>query len=196
MLNFLDYIYFYGIKQEFYINHSDKYSTVFSSILSFVTYFLVCFFLIYFGRNIVFKKNPDFNQLEVNYDNPDLINLENENFLFAFAVQDSNYTNYIDPTIYEVEAFYVKISQDKDGICVSDNEGIFSQNSYEFNRKKGSSLCSNLIGGNKIDSRYYKIDNDSYNYIQLLKDHEINKYSYLNLSENDSVSLYAVSYLE
>lgn len=88
----------------------------------------------------------------------------------------------------------VKISQDKDGICVSDNEGIFSQNSYEFNRKKGSSLCSNLIGGNKIDSRYYKIDNDSYNYIQLLKDHEINKYSYLNLSENDSVSLYAVSY--
>ncbi len=112
MLNFLDYIYFYGIKQEFYINHSDKYSTLFSSILSFITYFLVCFFLFYFGRNIVFKKNPDFNQLQVNYDNPDLINLENENFLFAFAVQDSNYTNYIDPTIYEVEAFYVKISQD------------------------------------------------------------------------------------
>ncbi len=112
MLNYLDYVYIYGIKQDFYVNHSSKYHTLFSSFLSIVTYFLICFFLVFFGRNIFLKNNPDFNQLEVNYDYPDLINLTNENFLFAFALQDRNYTNYIDPTIYEIEAFYVQIVQD------------------------------------------------------------------------------------
>ena len=112
MLNYLDYVYIYGIKQDFYVNHSSKYHTLFSSFLSIITYFLIFFFLVFFGRNIFLKNNPDFNQLEVNYDYPDLINLTNENFLFAFALQDRNYTNYIDPTIYEIEAFYVQIVQD------------------------------------------------------------------------------------
>ena len=34
------------------------------------------------------------------------------NLLFAFAFQYSNYSNYIDPSIYEVEAFYIQESLD------------------------------------------------------------------------------------
>ena len=108
MLNFLDYFFIYGIKQEFFINHSFKYHTIFSGILSLITFSIITFFLIFFGKEIFFKKLPDFNQIEIKYDIQQSVNFSDTNLLFAFAFQYSNYSNYIDPSIYEVEAFYIQ----------------------------------------------------------------------------------------
>ena len=112
MLNFLDYFFIYGIKQEFFINHSFKYHTIFSGILSLITFSIITFFLIFFGKEIFFKKLPDFNQIEIKYDIQQSVNFSDTNLLFAFAFQYSNYSNYIDPSIYEVEAFYIQESLD------------------------------------------------------------------------------------
>ena len=114
MLNFLDYLFIYGIKQDFYVNHSFKYRTVFSSILSLITFFFIGFFLVFFGKEIFYKKLPDFNQVEINTDIQGSVNFSDNNLLFAFSFQYYNYTNYIDPSIYEVEALYIQESLDVD----------------------------------------------------------------------------------
>ena len=88
----------------------------------------------------------------------------------------------------------VIISQDKNGICISENEGVFSENEFKYNRKKGSKSCVQSNSGKYIDLRYQNIDKNNYSYISLLKENKIEKYSYLNLTENDTVSLYAINY--
>jgi hypothetical protein len=112
MLNYLDYLFIYGIKQDFYVNHSYKYRTLFSSILSIFSLTLILFYIIFFGRNIFSYKNPILNQVELNYNIPNKINLSESNFFFAFTLFNNNYRNYIDPSIYEVEAFYIQITKD------------------------------------------------------------------------------------
>ena len=80
MLNYLDYLFIYGIKQDFYVNHSYKYRTLFSSILSIFSLTLILFYIIFFGRNIFSYKNPILNQVELNYNIPNKINLSESNF--------------------------------------------------------------------------------------------------------------------
>jgi hypothetical protein len=124
MLNYLDYLFIYGIKQDFYVNHSYKYRTLFSSILSIFSLTLILFYIIFFGRNIFSYKNPILNQVELNYNIPNKINLSESNFFFAFTLFNNNYRNYIDPSIYEVEAFYIQIT--KDPITNNSNKKLIS----------------------------------------------------------------------
>ena len=124
MLNYLDYLFIYGIKQDFYVNHSYKYRTIFSSILSIFSFLLILFYIVFFGRKMFSYKNPISNQIELNYNIPNSINLSESNFIFAFSLLNNNYSNYIDPSIYEVEAFYIQIT--KDPITNNSNKNLIS----------------------------------------------------------------------
>ena len=143
MLNYLDYLFIYGIKQDFYVNHSIKYRTLFSSILSILSLILILFYIVFFGRNIFLYNNPISNQIELNYNIPNTINLSQSNFFFAFALLNNNYSNYIDPSIYEVEAFYIQIT--KDPITNNSNKNLIS---LDIN------LCDNLDF--KFENNYLK----------------------------------------
>ena len=172
MLNFLDYFFIYGIKQEFYVNHSFKYHTVFSAILSIITFFFIGFFLIFFGKEFFFKNLPDFHQIEINYDIHESVNFSDTNLLFAFAIQYYNYTNYIDPSIYEVEAFYIQESFDQNSNnkirniisleispCINYNSSFPKQyiNSLELNKLYCINRTSNMIinGSSLLDHWNY-----------------------------------------
>ena len=125
MLNYLDYFYIYGIKQYFYTNYSIRYHTKFSEILACISYILILFFIIYFGKSLFIKKNPSLNQIEINNYSPENINLTENKFFLAFAIQDNNYSNYINPSIYEVEATFVQISRDQKNKEVIQNSKNF-----------------------------------------------------------------------
>ena len=88
----------------------------------------------------------------------------------------------------------VEISQDKNGICASYDEGRFSENEFEFNRMKGSSTCNTSIAGKLYDYRFYPLDNHSYKYKDLLKENNITKYDYLNITDSSEVKLYYTNY--
>ena len=113
MMNYWDYFYVYGIKQYFYINYSIRYHTKFSEILAYISYILLLFFIFFFGKSLFIKKNPSLNQIEINNYSPENINLSEKKFFLAFGIQNYNYTNYIDPSIYEVEATFIKITRDQ-----------------------------------------------------------------------------------
>ena len=90
--------------------------------------------------------------------------------------------------------FHVEIIKDKNGICASYDEGRFSENEFEFNRMKGSSTCNTSIAGKLYDYRFYPLDNHSYKYKDLLKENNITKYDYLNITDSSEVKLYYTNY--
>ena len=143
-------------------------------------------------KNIFYKKEKDeeipISSIEIKKKTTNTINNEicedlSDNYQLCYNKSENAGNVIVD----------IKISQDKNGICISDNEGIFSENEFKYNRKKGSFSCQQR-SGNITDDRYFKIDKDNYSYISLLTENGINKYSYLNLTNNDKVSLYGINY--
>ena len=59
---------------------------------------------------------------------------------------------------------------------------------------KGSSTCNTSIPESLYDYRFYPLDNHSYNYKDLLKENNITKYNYLNITDSSEVKLYYTNY--
>ena len=74
-------------------------------------------------------------------------------------------------------------------ICANPEEGIFSQNNFEFNNKKGEKECKTKISNVIYDSSYKLLDN--YSISNLFSENGIK--DYLNLS-NQNVNLYQINY--
>lgn len=87
----------------------------------------------------------------------------------------------------------VIIGQDKNGICIDKDEGIFSMNEMFYNRKKGKPKCEKIISNKKYDNRYNLIDNGPIDTEKFFKENKIDNYSYLKEDIND-LKLYTVSY--
>ena len=79
-----------------------------------------------------------------------------------------------------------------DEICAYPNEGEFSMNNFEFNKKKGNSNCEKKLLDKKNDDNYTKIF--SYSAEKLLQENNIQKYDYLNIS-NKKINLFSTNYI-
>ncbi len=74
-------------------------------------------------------------------------------------------------------------------ICANPEEGIFSQNNYEYNNKKGEKECKTKIANTLYDSSYKLLD--TYSISNLFNENNIS--DYLNLS-NQNINLYQINY--
>ena len=134
--------------------------------------------------------NDAINYLEINYKNLH----KNESDMIKELQLNDNYSIYYSKNYPGGNLIIDIFLTANDGICVSSDEGIFSQDNHEFNKLKGSPNCTTVISGNKYDFRYKLID-QNVNYIETLKDNNITKYDHLNINQNQTLKLYSIPYI-
>ncbi len=115
------------------------------------------------------------------YNNYTKINL-NENYVLLYGKNITNNKSII---------VNVELSINEE-ICAYPNEGEFSMNNFEFNKKKGNSNCEKKLLDKKNDDSYTKIF--SYSAEKLLQENNIQKYDYLNIS-NKTINLFSTNYI-
>ena len=115
------------------------------------------------------------------YNNYTKINL-NENYVLLYGKNITNNKRII---------VNVELSIN-DEICAYPNEGEFSMNNFEFNKKKGNSNCEKKLLDKKNDDSYTKIF--SYSAEKLLEENNIVGYDYLNIS-NKTINIFSTNYI-
>ena len=94
----------YGKRPSFTINGQSEFRTVFGTIISIITYILIMCFLFIEVNDIFYHSNPTLlTSTEINYD-PSPLNLTEQNFIITLALQNPDYTNYINESIYTINA--------------------------------------------------------------------------------------------
>ncbi len=94
----------YGKRPSFTINGQSQFRTVFGTIISIITYILIICFLFIEVDDIFYHSNPKLlTSTEINY-NPSPLNLTEDNFIITLGLQNPDYTNYINESIYTINA--------------------------------------------------------------------------------------------
>ena len=106
-MSFVDNINIYGIKPAFFVKGNKKYYTKFTLFISILSILVITFFTIYFGRNLLYKTNLNLFFASITDLNPLELNINSSNFVFSFSLQNENYTNFINESIYFLEAYHV-----------------------------------------------------------------------------------------
>ena len=107
---------FFGTKPRFHVQGNTTFPSHLNTFLSIL--FILCFlivFLLYFIQlislsdlNIATTIFKDISPLRINVSDP--------NFVFTFSLQHQNYSNFIDESIYKVNAYFVQVQKDINNI--------------------------------------------------------------------------------
>ena len=103
---------FLGRTQKFTISKKNAFQTYFGSILSLIIVTIVSYFVIYFGLQIIQKKQPKINSSLYHDLNPQKTSLTSDNFAFTLSLQNPDYSFYINDSIYSVNASIITIMTD------------------------------------------------------------------------------------
>ena len=128
----------YGIKPSFYVKGKDTYFTKFTLFISILSILVIAFFIIYFGKELLYKTNQNLLFSTITDKEPLALNLSSSNFVLSFSLQYENYTSFIDNKIYNIKAYLVSSYIDKEI-----NEKIINYTSLEV--VKCSNYHFNLI---------------------------------------------------
>jgi len=112
-LNFFLKLDMFGKGANFHINGKKKYKTYIGSIISCCTIILIIVVIIVFSKDVVLRK-----ELMSTYSNTyfsDFQNISTNQFVLALGIQDPNYTNYIDESIYVLNATLQETIRNEDG---------------------------------------------------------------------------------
>ena len=93
----------YGIKPSLTINGRYQYSSALDHILSAISIILIIAFSIYLVNELFSHLYPVIQVTSFNELNPQKIDLNNSNFIIAIGLQDPDYNNFIDESIYTLE---------------------------------------------------------------------------------------------
>ena len=93
----------YGIKPTFTINAKSSYSNMLDHIVSSLTILLLFLFTLFFFLDLFGRKNPHIISTEYIDIDPETIDLRRSDFIFAIGLQDENYINYLNESIYSIE---------------------------------------------------------------------------------------------
>jgi hypothetical protein len=107
-MSFIDIINIYGITPAFYVKGNPTYYTKFTLSISIISILVIIFFIIYFGRNLLYKTNLSFFFTSITDLTPLELQLNSTNFVFSFSLQYENYTNFINESIYFLEAYHIR----------------------------------------------------------------------------------------
>ena len=101
----------YGVKPAFTVNTHSRYSNFLDYIISVFTILLIIGFTVYYFLELLQKKNPIIISSVYNDINPLRININNNDFILAMGLQDINYINYINESIYTLEGYLVQVNK-------------------------------------------------------------------------------------
>ena len=187
IMSYIESANIYGIKPSFYVKRKDTYFTKFTLFISIISILVIAFFIIYFGKDLLYRTKQNLLFSTITDKEPLALNLSSSNFVLSFSLQYENYTSFIDNKIYNIKAYLVSSYIDKEI-----NEKIINYTSlevvkcsnYHFNlisdffetKDLNNLYClnnSNLIIKGGFDNENYQFikiefnfcDNNSINYI-------------------------------
>lgn len=99
----------YGVKPAFTVNTHSRYSNILDHIISAFTILLIIVFTVFYFLELLQKKNPIIISSVYNDINPLKIDINNNDFIIAIGLQDVNYINYINESIYSLEGYLVNV---------------------------------------------------------------------------------------
>ena len=103
----------FGKGANFHINGKKKYKTYVGSIVSCIVIGLIIAIIIVFSKDVVLRKEL-MSTFSNNYFS-DKQNISSSTFIFALGIQDPNYTNYIDESIYVLNVSLQETIRNEDG---------------------------------------------------------------------------------
>ena len=103
MNHIIKFIEIYGITPSFTINGRYQYSTTLDHILSSITIILIISITIYFANDLLSHSYPLIQVTSFNELKPQKIDLNSSDFIIAVGLQDPEYNNFIDESIYTLE---------------------------------------------------------------------------------------------
>ena len=114
-MSFLNFANIYGIKPNFYVKGNIKYFTKFTLLISILSILVISFFIIYFGKDLLYRTKQNLLFSTITDKVPLELNLSSSNFILSFSLQDENYTSFIDETLYNINAYLITnyINEDK-----------------------------------------------------------------------------------
>ena len=99
----------FGVPPLFTIRGHQTFQTSIGAILTIICIFLMIIYISYFVNQMITHSDPNILSTIYNEENPLPIYLSNKNFSFAFGLQNEDYTNYIDESIYNINAIQTKV---------------------------------------------------------------------------------------
>ncbi|KAL4503470.1 hypothetical protein ABPG73_017213 [Tetrahymena malaccensis] len=103
--NALKQVDIYGQSIQLNLNKKNKYNTVFGGILSILIFQLMLVGCWFFGKELVFKQNPQVISQQRVVDCPRRIDIKPDNLIIMLGVANDNSQYFYDPTIYTVNAY-------------------------------------------------------------------------------------------
>jgi hypothetical protein len=105
---------FLGHKPSLKINSKNRYQTILGGFISIIIILLSLTSIIYFGSELVYKSQPIVVVSRANYEDFPSLNMSAQGFGFYVVLEYSNYTKYIDESIYTLQAEQYSIHDEKD----------------------------------------------------------------------------------
>ena len=125
---------FFGIKPKFNINNKYSYGTYYGAIVSiFICILLSIIFFMQFFK-IILHSEPTLITTIYNDEDPKKLNITPNNFILTFSLQDINYNNYINESIYFVSASLANVNLYSNGTnhLIEKNLSLIKCSDYNF----------------------------------------------------------------
>ena len=125
---------FFGIKPKFNIKNKYSYGTYYGAIVSiFICILLSIIFFMQFFK-IILHSEPTLITTIYNDEDPKKLNITPNNFILTFSLQDINYNNYINESIYFVSASLANVNLYPNGTnhLIEKNLSLIKCSDYNF----------------------------------------------------------------
>ena len=113
--NFNSMIDLYGFKPRLFVNGYSKKGTVIGIIFSLITWIFMITITVYYCNKLFIDKELHTLSSVRSATSSDYINMNKDNFIFAFALEDPRYNLYVDEEVYYPEVFYKHGIRDANG---------------------------------------------------------------------------------
>ena len=135
LFSIFKYLDMFGIPPLFTIRGHQTFQTSIGSILTILCFLIMIIYVSYFFKQMIYHTNPSILSSIYNDEIPKFINLTKKNFSFAFGLQNKEYTNYIDESVYIVKGVQTKVYLRKNGSSeiYQTPIKIIKCNEYNFN---------------------------------------------------------------
>ena len=196
----------FGIPPLFTIRGRPTFQTHIGSILTIICVTTILIYFIYLFTQMLCHKNPTFYS-SIHYEEiPPEVKLSNNNFSFAFSLENFDYKNFIDNNVYNIKAFQTKLILQNDGSYKYQNTNLNIEKcnkitiSYNYDKLPYDNLfCINddiyLQGDyktpiwNYVTFNFYKCENSTENNFSCKSENEIN-----NLIKGGFIGMYISDY--
>ena len=114
----------FGVPPLFTIRGRATFQTQIGSSLTIVCATLILTYIIFFIDEMINHKSPNLNSIIYYEETPSEITLNKNNFSFVFGLQTKEYKNFIDESIYKVNAYQSKLILNKNGVYNYENQPL------------------------------------------------------------------------